>query len=113
MVFLKWGAVKNLEFVVSQQSHPEGCGQRRWEIPERFQVKLFRSARLGDIGCSLCGDTTDASRIGYGAMAHWCNSCKQDFGKHHFDVNEGVQFVGDNQLGGFDRRFHRALLFHP
>src|SRR5437879_2620919 len=35
----------------------------------------------------------------------------KDFGKHHFDVNEGVQFVGRAQLSGFDRRYFTALSY--
>jgi len=35
----------------------------------------------------------------------------KDFGKHHFDVNEGVQFVGRAQLSGLDRRYFTALSY--
>jgi hypothetical protein len=35
----------------------------------------------------------------------------KDFGKHHFDVNEGVQFTGRPQLSGFDRAYFTALSY--
>jgi len=45
-------------------------------------------------------------------MAHLAEVLvSKDFGKHHFDVNEGVQFVGRPQLGGFDRTYFTALSY--
>lgn len=38
----------------------------------------------------------------------------KDYGSHHFDVNEGVQFVGRLGSSGFDRRYFSALSYsHP
>jgi len=45
-------------------------------------------------------------------MAHLAQFLvSKDFGKHHFDVNVGVQFVGRPQLSGFDRRYFTALSY--
>jgi hypothetical protein len=35
----------------------------------------------------------------------------KDFGKHHFDVNGGTDFVGRQQLAGFDRTYFSALSY--
>jgi len=35
----------------------------------------------------------------------------KDLGKHHFDVNEGVQFVGRPGASGFDRNYFTALSY--
>jgi hypothetical protein len=38
----------------------------------------------------------------------------KDYGKHHFDVNEGVQFVGRRSSAGFDHRYFTSLSYsHP
>jgi hypothetical protein len=48
---------------------------------------------------------TATQGLGTGAVGHSVQIlASKDFGKHHFDVNEGVQFVGRPQ-GGYDRNY--------
>lgn len=53
--------------------------------------------------------------LGTGATGHSVQVLvSKDFGKHHFDVNEGVQFVGRPGIGGYDRNYFTALSYsHP
>jgi hypothetical protein len=38
----------------------------------------------------------------------------KDFGKHHIDLNEGVQFVGRPSVGGYDRNYFTSFSYaHP
>lgn len=52
--------------------------------------------------------------LGAGAVGHSVQILvSKDFGKHHFDFNEGSQFVG-RVGGGFDRNYFTALAYsHP
>jgi hypothetical protein len=54
--------------------------------------------------------------LGAGAVGHSVIAlASKDFGKHHFDVNEGVDFVGrTGAASGFDRNYFSALSYsHP
>jgi len=57
---------------------------------------------------------TATQGLGAGAVGHSIQVLiSKDFGKHHFDVNEGPQFVGRPQ-GGFDRNYFTSLSYsHP
>jgi hypothetical protein len=57
---------------------------------------------------------TATQGLGTGAFGHSVQLLvSKDFGKHHFDVNEGPQFVGRPQ-GGFDRNYFTSLSYsHP
>ena len=38
----------------------------------------------------------------------------KDFGKHHFDFNEGVRFLGRPGIGGYDRNYFTTFDYgHP
>ena len=55
---------------------------------------------------------TARPELGVGATAHLAQILvSKDFGKHHFDVNEGVQFVGRPLSTGFDRTYFTALSY--
>ena len=57
---------------------------------------------------------TATNGLGTNAFGHSIQILvSKDFGKHHFDVNEGPQFVGRPQ-GGFDRNYFTSLSYsHP
>jgi hypothetical protein len=79
-----------------------------------FKYKLFPQAKACSTVAILYVATLPTARpgLGAGAMAHLVQFLvSKDFGKHHFDVNEGVQFVGRAQLSGFDRRYFTALSY--
>src|SRR5467141_5094020 len=115
---LKWGAVKNLELwflnnPVERDAGTAGLG----DSGAGFKYKLFPQRKARPTLAVLYVATLPTARpeLGYGAMAHLVQILvSKDFGKHHFDVNEGVQFVGRQQLGGFDRTYFTALSYsHP
>jgi hypothetical protein len=60
---------------------------------------------------------TAADNLGAGAYGHSLTLlASKDFGKHHLDWNEGIDFVGRTALGqhGFDRNYFSALAYsHP
>src|SRR5882757_2919501 len=115
---LKWGAVKNLELwflnnPIERDAGTAGLG----DSGAGFKFKLFPQKDSRPTVAVLYVATIPTARpaLGAGSMAHLAEVLvSKDFGKHHFDVNEGVQFVGRPQLGGFDRTYFTALsYFHP
>ncbi len=59
--------------------------------------------------------STSTGTPGIGAMGHGVDLLvSKDFGKHHFDFNEGVRFLGRPHAGGFDRNYFTAFDYsHP
>jgi hypothetical protein len=58
---------------------------------------------------------TATNGLGNGATNHsvWLLASK-DFGKHHIDLNEGVQFMGRPGVGGYDRNYFTSFAYsHP
>src|SRR5437660_2482223 len=115
---LKWGAVKNLELwflnnPIERDAGTAGLG----DSGAGFKFKLFPQKNSRPTVAVLYVATIPTARpaLGRGSMAHLAQVLvSKDFGKHHFDVNEGVQFVARPQLGGFDRTYFTALsYFHP
>ena len=58
---------------------------------------------------------TSTGTPGIGAMGHGVDVLvSKDFGKHHFDFNEGVRFLGRPGIGGYDRNYFTAFDYsHP
>jgi hypothetical protein len=112
---LKWGAAKNLELwflnnPIERDVGTSGVG----DSGAGFKYKLFpqKSARPTVAVLYVATLPTARPALGAGALAHLVQILvSKDFGKHHFDVNEGVQFVGRSQLGGFDRTYFTALSY--
>jgi hypothetical protein len=112
---LKWGAVKNLELwflnnPVERDAGTTGLG----DSGAGFKYKLFPQVKARPTVAILYVAILPTAKpeLGAGAMAHLVQFLvSKDFGKHHFDVNEGVQFVGRAQLSGFDRRYFTALSY--
>ena len=112
---LKWGAVKNLELwflnnPIERDAGTAGLG----DSGAGFKYKLFPQLKVRPTVAILYVVTLPTARpeLGAGAMAHLAQILvSKDFGKHHFDVNEGVQFVGRPQASGFDRRYFTALSY--
>src|SRR6266852_311569 len=79
-----------------------------------FKYKLFPQKKARPTVAVLYVATLPTARpaLGAGAIAHLVQLLvSKDFGKHHFDVNEGVQFAGRPQLSGFDRTYFTALSY--
>jgi len=112
---LKWGAVKNLELwflnnPVERDAGTAGLG----DSGAGFKYKLFPQKNARPTLAVLYVATLPTARpeLGVGAMAHLAQALvSKDFGKHHFDVNEGVQFVGRPRSSGFDRTYFTALSY--
>src|SRR6267154_170245 len=112
---LKWGAVKNLELwflnnPIERDAGTAGLG----DSGAGFKYKLFPQAKARPTVAILYVATLPTARpeLGAGAMAQLVQFLlSKDFGKHHFDVNEGVQFLGRAQLSGLDRRYFTALSY--
>jgi hypothetical protein len=58
---------------------------------------------------------TSTGAPGIGAVGHGVDLLvSKDFGKHHFDVNEGVHLLGRPGTAGYDRTYFSALDYsHP
>src|SRR5438094_2815357 len=115
---LKWGAVKNLELwflnnPIEKDAGTAGLG----DSGAGFKYKLFPQKKARPTLSFLYVATIPTARpqLGAGAVQHLAQFLvSKDFGKHHFDVNEGVQFVGRPGTSGFDRRYFSALSYsHP
>jgi hypothetical protein len=115
---LKWGAVKNLELwflnnPIERDAGVAGLG----DSGAGFKFKLFPQKKARPTLAFLYVATLPTARpaLGAGAMQHLAQILvSKDFGKHHFDANEGVQFVGRPGSSGFDRRYFTALSYsHP
>src|SRR5438067_9159675 len=115
---LKWGAVKNLEpwFLnnpIEKDAGTAGLG----DSGAGFKFNLFpqKSARPTLSFLYVATIPTARPQLGAGAMQHLAQLLvSKDFGQHHFDANEGVQFVGRPGSSGFDRHYFTALSYsHP
>ena len=115
---LKWGAVKNLELwflnnPIERDLGVAGLG----DSGAGFKFKLFPQKKARPTLSFLYVATLPTARpaLGAGAMQHLAQLLvSKDYGQHHFDVNEGVQFVGRPAASGFDRRYFSALSYsHP
>jgi len=114
---LKWGAVKNLELwflnnPIEKDAGTAGLG----DSGAGFKFKLFPQKSASPTLSFLYVATIPTARqLGAGAMQHLAQLLvSKDFGKHHFDANEGVQFVGRPGSSGFDRHYFTALSYsHP
>jgi hypothetical protein len=115
---LKWGAVKNLELwflnnPIERDAAVAGLG----DSGAGLKYKLFTQAKARPTFSVLYVATlpTATAGLGAGASGHSLQLLfSKDFGKHHFDANEGVQFVGRPGTSRFDRNYFTALsYFHP
>jgi hypothetical protein len=115
---LKWGALKNLELwflnnPIERDVGLAGLG----DSGAGFKYKLFpqKNARPTLSILYVATLPTAKPQLGAGAMQHLAQVLvSKDFGKHHFDANEGVQFVGRPAASGFDRTYFTALSYsHP
>lgn len=115
---LKFGAVKNLELwflnnPIERDDGVAGLG----DSGAGFKYKLFPQKKARPTLSFLYVATIPTARpqLGAGAIQHLAQLLvSKDFGKHHFDVNEGVQFVGRPGSSGLDRHYFNALSYsHP
>jgi len=114
---LKFGLFKNLELRLADNPFERDAGVTglsdtglgfKWRVvPQKGNVPTISLLYTASLPTATQG-------LGAGAVGHSIQVLiSKDFGKHHFDVNEGPQFVGRPQ-GGFDRNYFTSLSYsHP
>ncbi|GAC1628815.1 MAG: hypothetical protein NVS9B13_26630 [Candidatus Acidiferrum sp.] len=115
---LKFGLFKNLELrFANNPIQRDGGVAGRGDSAAGFKYRIFSQKRVRPTVAVLytAAVPTATAGLGSGAMGHSAQLLvSKDFGKHHFDINEGVQFVGRAGVGGFDRNYFTALSYaHP
>lgn len=115
---LKWGALKNLELWFLNIPIERDTGVAgRGDSGAGFKYRMIsQSKNIPSIAMLYVATLPTATAdLGAGAIGHSVQLLlSKDFGKHHFDVNEGVQFVGRQGASGFDRNYFSALSYsHP
>jgi len=112
---LKFGATKNLELRFANNPMERDSGVSGFGDSEAgFKYKLFRQKSWRPTFSVLYGATipTATKDVGVGAVGHSAGIlASKDFGPHHFDFNETVQWVGRPGAGGFDRNYFSALAY--
>jgi len=115
---LKWGVFKNLELWFLNDPierdagvaglGDSGAGFKFGIVPQKKVVPKIAVLYVATLPTATAG-------LGAGASGHSIQLlASKDFGKHHFDLNEGVQFVGRPGAAGYDRNYFTALsYFHP
>jgi hypothetical protein len=115
---LKFGLLKNLELRLANNPFERDQGVAGLtDTGVGFKFKVFPQKGPRPTFSILYTATlpTATNRLGTGAVGHSVQVLiSKDFGKHHIDVNEGVQFVGHPGAGGFDRNYFSSFSYsHP
>ena len=112
---LKWGMSKDLELwflniPIERDSGVAGRGDSGAGFKYRMRSQSKKSPTTSILYVATLPTAT--AELGSGALGHSVQLLlSKDFGKHHFDANEGVQFVGRPGAGGFDRNYFTALSY--
>src|SRR6202521_3822425 len=115
---LKWGVFKNLELWFLNNPiqrdagiagrGDSGAGFKFAMIPQKKAIPKVAVLYVATLPTATAG-------LGAGASGHSVQMLfSKDLGKHHIDINEGVQFVGRPGASGFDRNYFTAFSYaHP
>jgi hypothetical protein len=115
---LKWGVFKNLELWFLNNPiqrdagvagmGDSGAGFKFAMIPQSKAIPKVAVLYVATLPTATAG-------LGAGASGHSVQLLlSKDLGKHHIDINEGVQFVGRPGASGHDRNYFTAFsYFHP
>jgi hypothetical protein len=115
---LKFGIFNNLELrFANNPIQRDGGVAGRGDSGAGFKYRIFSEKEIRPTVAVLytAAVPTATAGMGIGAIGHSAQILlSKDFGKHHVDFNEGVQFVGRPGIGGFDRNYFTALSYaHP
>ena len=115
---LKFGLFKNLElWFLNLPIERDNAVAGRGDSGAGFKFRMISQSKVNPTLSILYIATlpTATAQLGAGALGHSAQLlASKDFGKHHFDVNEGVQFVGRPGASGFDHNYFTALSYsHP
>ena len=115
---LKWGMFKNLELwflnlPMERDAGVAGIGDSGAGFKLGIISQKKTVPKIAVLYVALLPTATNG--LGSGATGHFVNILvSKDFGKHHFDVNEGAQWLGRPGASGFDRNYFSALSYsHP
>lgn len=112
---LKFGIFQNLELRMASNPFERDAGVAGLsDSSAGFKFKVFpqKGPRPTFSILYTASLPTATAGLGIGAVGHSVQLLlSKDFGWHHFDVNEGVQFVGRQGTGGFDRNYFTALSY--
>jgi hypothetical protein len=112
---LKWGMFKNLELWFLNNPIERDAGiAGRGDSGAGFKYKFI--SQKNDLPTTsilyVATVPTATAGVGAGAMGHSVQILlSKDFGKHHFDLNFGPQFLGRPGASGFDRNYFSALSY--
>ena len=112
---LKWGMVKNLELwflnnPIERDAGIAGRGDSGAGFKYRFVSEKNALPTISMLYVATVPTAT--AGVGAGAMGHLVHILlSKDFGKHHFDLNFGPQFLGRPGATGFDRNYFSALSY--
>lgn len=112
---LKWGMFKKLELWFLNNPierdagiagrGDSGAGFKYRFISQKNALPTFSILYVATVPTATAG-------VGAGAMGHSVQILlSRDFGKHHFDLNFGPQFLGRPGARGFDRNYFSALSY--
>jgi len=115
---LKFGLFKNLELRLANNPFERDNGVAGLsDTGAGFKFKVFpqKAARPTFSILYTASLPTATVGLGTGATGHSVQLLlSKDFGKHHIDLNEGVQFVGRPSVGGYDRNYFSSFSYaHP
>ena len=112
---LKFGATKNLELRFGNNPIERDAGVAgRGDSGAGFKYKLIEEKSWLPTLSALYTATipTATAEVGAGAVGHSAGILlSKDFGKHHLDFNETVQWLGRPGASGFDRDYFTALAY--
>jgi len=115
---LKFGLLENLELrfgndPISRDSGIAGLGDSDAGLKFRFIREKGALPTLSALYTATIPSAT--AGLGAGALGHSAGILvSKDFGKHHLDFNESVQWLGRPDAKGFDRDYFTALAYqHP
>src|SRR6266404_7740561 len=112
---LKFGLTKNLELRFGNNLIERDAGVAgRGDSGAGFKYKIVEEKSWMPTFSVLYTATipTATAEVGAGALGHSAGILlSKDFGKHHFDFNETVQWLGRPGGSGFDRNYFTALAY--
>lgn len=112
---LKWGVFKNLELrfannPIQRDVGIAGMGDSGAGFKYRSVSQTKALPTISILYTALVPTAT--AGLGVSAVGHSVQILlTKDFGKHHFDLNYGPQFLGRPGGGGFDRNYFSALSY--
>jgi hypothetical protein len=112
---LKFGITKNLELRFANNPIERDAGiAGRGDSGAGFKYKIFEEKTWRPTFSVLYAATipTATAEVGAAAVGHSAGILvSKDFGKHHVDFNESVQWLGRAGGSGFDRDYFTALAY--